>query len=131
MAEVRAWMVKAAHDLDAATRLLDGDEPLSDVAVYHCQQAAEKALKGYLTFQGSPFSKTHSLSTLVEQAAEIDADFAELLDHAEELSPFAWRFRYPGDPLDPDETESQSAISCARSVLGFVKAKLPAECCNG
>jgi HEPN domain-containing protein len=42
---VRGWLGKASHDL-AAARLL-GTSPLAlrDVAVYYCQQAAEKALK--------------------------------------------------------------------------------------
>lgn len=52
--EVQAWMTKAAHDLRAAAHLLQVEEPLRDIVVYHCQQAMEKALKGYLTFEKSP-----------------------------------------------------------------------------
>jgi len=41
-------MQKAEHDLLAAAHVLELDEPLTDIAVYHCQQAAEKALKAFL-----------------------------------------------------------------------------------
>lgn len=41
--EVRQWLIKADHDLRSAERLMEGDDPLLDTDVYHCQQAAEKA----------------------------------------------------------------------------------------
>jgi HEPN domain-containing protein len=30
---------------------MEGEEPYLDTAVYHCQQAAEKAIKAYLTYR--------------------------------------------------------------------------------
>ena len=47
-------MEKARRDLASAIRLLDGEPPYLDTAVYHCQQAAEKALKGFLARRGRP-----------------------------------------------------------------------------
>jgi HEPN domain-containing protein len=41
---VRSWLVKAARDLASASRLAAGPEPYLDTAIYHCQQAAEKAV---------------------------------------------------------------------------------------
>lgn len=56
--EVRQWLLKADHDLRSARCLMSGDgEPLLDTAVYHCQQAAEKALKAYLTAHNVVFPK--------------------------------------------------------------------------
>ena len=40
-AMVKGWLIKAKHDLESAYRLSDGDDPLLDTAIYHCQQAAE------------------------------------------------------------------------------------------
>ena len=40
----RAWMERAAIDLRAARALLDAG--LASSALFHCQQAAEKSLKG-------------------------------------------------------------------------------------
>lgn len=125
--EIRAWLTKASHDLQAAEYLTGAAEPLFDVVVYHCQQAMEKSLKGYLTCKGSPFAKTHALVPLVEQAADLDNEFEFLLDHAEYLSPFAWRFRYPGDVLDPDEEETQRALELAGQALEFIFWRIPEE----
>jgi hypothetical protein len=38
-------LIKAQHDLQAARALANQTSPLLDVAIYHCQQAAEKAIK--------------------------------------------------------------------------------------
>jgi len=125
--EVGAWLTKSAHDLQAAVHLSQTEQPLLDIVVYHCQQAMEKALKGYLTFKNSPFAKTHALVPLVEQAADLDTGFEDLLDHAENLSPFAWRFRYPGELLDPDEDEARHALALAREALDFVLERVPED----
>lgn len=43
--EIRQWLFKARNDLRSAVRLFTDDPPILDTAAYHCQQAAEKALK--------------------------------------------------------------------------------------
>ena len=40
---VKNWIVKAQHDLLAAQKLSSDSEIYSDIAIYHCQQSAEKA----------------------------------------------------------------------------------------
>lgn len=44
----RNWLIKAQHDLAAARKLCADPDPYLDVAIYHCQQAAEKTVKGFL-----------------------------------------------------------------------------------
>jgi HEPN domain-containing protein len=122
--EVRAWLHKARHDLLAAARLLEGEAPLADVAVYHCQQAGEKALKAYLTANDHLFGKTHSLVELTLAAAETDPSFLALRQQAESLTPFVSRFRYPGVSIDPDLDEAHSALRMAAEVLEFVTARI-------
>lgn len=56
---VQAWLIKAQRDLASAQRLSVGDDPLLDTAAYHCQQAAEKAIKGFLVFSDVRVRKTH------------------------------------------------------------------------
>lgn len=123
--EARSWMSKATRDLQAAQYLAQAEDPLLDIVVYHCQQAMEKALKSYLTFKRSPFPKTHALVLLVEQAADLDADFKSLLDLAEDLSPFATRFRYPGEALEPEDDEAQDALVKAAEAVDFVMDRIP------
>ena len=124
--EVRQWLHKADHDLRSSARLMSGDEePLLDTAVYHCQQAAEKALKAYLTAHGIPFPKIHLLSPLLGFCEDIDSSFSELSDAAELLTPLATEFRYPGDILEPSASDADEALKLAEKVVRFVMSRLP------
>lgn len=38
---VQSWLIKAQHDLAAARKLAADPNPYLDMAIYHCQQAAE------------------------------------------------------------------------------------------
>ena len=64
VAEARPWFTKAAHDLQAAELLLTADPPLLGEVAFHCQQAAEKAMKGYLSWHDIAFGKTHDLAVI-------------------------------------------------------------------
>src|SRR5882672_9266014 len=93
--DAKAWMVKAWRDLESARRVAAGQPPFFDVAVYHCQQAAEKAVKAFLVHKGKPYERTHDIEVLVDLAGEIEPAFSELADPADALTPYASRFRYP------------------------------------
>ena len=127
VAEARSWFVKAASDLRAAEALRKADPPLLDEVVFPCQQAAEKALKGFLTWNSSPFRKTHNLEEIGEQCLKLDATLKELIDQAVPLTEYAWKFRYPGQPHGPSPEEAEQALATARQVWEEVVARLPAE----
>lgn len=65
VAETRAWFWKAAEDLRAGTFEFEAVPPLTADIVFHAQQATEKAIKGFLTWHGRPFRKTHNLVEIV------------------------------------------------------------------
>ena len=50
-------------------------------SVFHSQQAAEKAIKGFLTFHQIAFRKTHNLTDLGSQCASGDPspDFSQMV----------------------------------------------------
>jgi HEPN domain-containing protein len=98
-----------------------------DGAVFHCQQAAEMVLKGYLTWHDQPFRKTHNLEDLVRQCERIDAAFVDLVDAAKALTPYAGEFRYPGDEDVPSIESTNDALAFARQVVQFVTLRLPPE----
>ncbi len=62
--DTRAWLARAEADLRAAANEVSADEPVLGDAVFHCQQAAEKAMKAFLTWHDVPFRKTHDLGIL-------------------------------------------------------------------
>ena len=118
------WIAKAQRDLEAARRMIDCAEPLLDTGAYHCQQAAEKALKGWLTFRSVSVTKTYDLVHLVRECARTEADFQDLLEMSDFLSPFAVDFRYPGDLFEPPLEEAQMALQAAGKIVHVVAAKI-------
>lgn len=68
--ETHAWLARARSDLQAAKLLINGNAYAE--ALFHCQQAAEKALKAFLTFHQKPFRKTHVLGELSTVCQAID-----------------------------------------------------------
>jgi HEPN domain-containing protein len=55
-----------------AHRAVAGTPPFYDVAVYHCQQSGEKAVKAFLVLRGISFEKTHDVEVLIELARGIE-----------------------------------------------------------
>jgi HEPN domain-containing protein len=127
VAETKSWFVKAASDLRAATHELTAVPPLTDDIVFHAQQAAEKAMKGYLSWHDQPFRRTHDLAEVGCLCTAIDATLEPLLRRAESLTVYAWAFRYPGDAEAPSVEESQAALAVAREVVDSFLARLPAD----
>ena len=125
--ETRAWFQKASNDLRAAEALHATSPPLFGEAAFHCQQAAEKALKGLLTWNGRVFRKTHNLEEVGEECVSVDSSLREIVDRAVPLSEYAWRFRYPGTPYEPPAAEARDAIATARAIVEAVLSRLPPE----
>jgi HEPN domain-containing protein len=126
-AAVHAWLLKAQRDLAVAHKLSGDDDPYLDSAIYHCQQAAEKAIKAYLVFQDQRFEKTHDLELLTGLAQPYEAGFSSLLKPAVLLTPYASEFRYPGDFIDPSREEFEEAMEATKKVWKFVLSLVPFE----
>ncbi len=127
VAEARGWIVRAARDLRAAEHEFQAVPPLLDDIVFHCQQAAEKALKGFLTWHDVPFRKTHSLEEIGEQCLTVDPTLRAIIDRAVPLTEYAWKFRYPGEMEEPSRPEAEDALATAREVYSAVVSRLPTE----
>jgi HEPN domain-containing protein len=126
---VREWLVRADPDLRSARVLASLADPLLDTAIYHCQQAAEKSVKGWLQSNDDPFPKTHDIEDLVERSASINRDFNQFTAAAAVLTPYASAFRYPGgfDEPMPSREEFDEALKHAHALYDFVLAILPPE----
>ncbi|MBK5964022.1 hypothetical protein CCR95_07955 [Thiocystis minor] len=123
-----AWLEKARHDLETARRVVEGTaEPITDTAVYHCQQAAEKALKAVLVEAGQPVFKTHDLMMLLTKCAAGDQRFTRWIDLAATLTPYATHFRYPCSDPDPGLEEALEAIALATDLYEFVRTRFDAH----
>lgn len=120
----QSWLRKAGSDLASAHRLAEGGNPLLDTAAYHCQQAAEKALKSWLSAEEIPFPKTHLLDDLLDLCVQRLAEFEALRDRCETLTPLATEYRYPGDVFEPSSEEVGLALKMAEEIVGFVSNRL-------
>ncbi|HMZ53523.1 MAG: HEPN domain-containing protein [Nitrospira sp.] len=123
--EARAWFQKATNDLRGADIDLAAAPPLVEDALFHCQQAAEKAMKGYLTAHERVFRKTHDLDELARACEAIDPTLKAVLLEARDLTVFAWEFRYPGDSQVPSESEAVQTLALARQVVSVLLDRLP------
>lgn len=94
-AEVGAWLARAGADLRAGEHGLIAESPFVSDAVFHAQQAAEKAMKAFLAWHDVPFRKTHDLTEIGRQCIGIDTSLDDVCRRAEGLTVFAWLFRYP------------------------------------
>jgi HEPN domain-containing protein len=125
LAEARAWLTKAANDLRAGNHDLTSIPPLTDDIVFHAQQAAEKAMKAFLSWHDQPFRKTHDLAEIGRLCTAIDVSLEALLKRAADLTVFAWAFRYPGDAESPTLEEARGVLALAQEVFEAVSARLP------
>jgi HEPN domain-containing protein len=126
MPSYRGWLVKAKSDLRLAEKGIKDDDLTLDAAIFHTQQCAEKALKGFLAYHKQPLMKTHDLVKLLEMSCLIEPGFTDLRMDAAVLSPFATEFRYPTDEeIVLERNIVLNAIGRARNILAFVENHLP------
>ena len=88
------WLDKALLDLQAARILMTWNGDTCNIA-FHCQQAIEKALKGYLLFKTGRHFDGHNLTYLCRQAVQQDEMFTEWLDESAALNNLYIETRYP------------------------------------
>jgi HEPN domain-containing protein len=93
-------------------------------ALFHSQQAAEKALKGFLTWHDITFRQVHELGEIGRQCLQADPTLSDLLQRANSLTKYAVRFRYPGAPYEPALEEGQAAHALAQEVLEAIMFRL-------
>ena len=113
---------KAAEDLRAARILTAAGQDVYSAACFHCQQAAEKALKALLVARETVPPHIHNLITLMDALAEVDLP-GDLRPACGTLSDYAVVPRYPG-PRDPGRSEAEAAVDLAASVVDGVGAVL-------
>ena len=121
MAIFEEWLLKAKRDLDTAKALLE--KAYHDTAIYHTQQCAEKALKGYCVYSLQPLIKTHDLDKILNICISLDSSFQQLDILATSLNGLDVRFRYPDIEFEPEAIEVVNAISWSEQILDFVKTK--------
>lgn len=127
--EAERWLRQAALDLEGAGTSLAGGR--CEWAAFQAQQAAEKALKAFLTAQGRRATLTHSVIDLVRECGAYEADYLRLeAEEARELDRHYIASRYPnsystGIPADYYSQEiAQRCIKYAERILTKCRSTL-------
>ncbi len=116
------WLRLARQDIAfARLGLHSGDDEVLAPAIYHTQQAAEKALKAYLAFRAMGIPKIHDLLKLIKLCSQFDQRFHTLDLHAAGLNVYSTSTRYPDDLWAlPDFEMLKTAIEQAGMIIDFV-----------
>ena len=81
--EVRSWLSKAAEDLEVVRILRKHGPALEPAICFHCQQAAEKAVKALFVFLDRDPPRIHDLGVLASGIRDV---FPQVDAIREELS---------------------------------------------
>lgn len=119
------WLDQAEADLKTAQDCLkDGNYYAS---AFFSQQAAEKALKGFLYSEGYRALITHSVVELLEESSKLQQGLGQFLDQGKELDRHYIGSRYPnfypsGAPYKfYTEEMAKKCLNYAESILNEVK----------
>lgn len=120
------WFQKAENDLLSVHNNLNAERYATDTVCFHCQQAAEKYLKGFLAWHQIPFAKTHDLAALLQQLKDLVGDEAtQLRSSILLLDDYSVSIRYPQEyESEPDEEEVREAVQAAMAVRAWVQSRV-------
>ncbi|MGP0068171.1 MAG: HEPN domain-containing protein [Isosphaeraceae bacterium] len=118
------WLLKVSHDLTTAHVLARRQPRFSHAAAFHCHQAAEKALKGFLVFWGEDPTDSYDVGFLLHGAERIEPCFDTWRDAADRLTPFVAYFEDPPAFELSDAEQVDEALDDAecirRQVLSYL-----------
>jgi len=118
--EYAEWLKYADDDLESAEILNNQYKKSLNIICYHCQQAAEKYLKGFLVSRSTSFEKTHDLMKIIETCQLLEDSFSDLVKDCIKLNPYSIITRYPSE-LELIENDATSAIISAGKIGKLVK----------
>lgn len=120
----REWRRLAEMDLASAEYLLKMYPIPIEIICYHCQQSAEKYLKGYLVLHGVNPPKTHDLNQLQKLCSNISHSFADIADQCSDLTVYGVQTRYPTQLL-LEERDINEALISAKVIRDFIIKLVP------
>jgi len=118
------WFERGDGDLLSARVIVDG-HGYTATACFLSQQAAEKYLKGFLTWHRTEFRRVHDLLELLNLCRRIDARFGGLEEACRLLNPYYIETRYPiGRPVHYTADDAREALAAAEQILQVVREQL-------
>ena len=123
------WLAYAEADLGVADHLFRTYQPKPlQIICFHCQQAAEKAIKAVIVFLGSEggLPRKYDLFLLLNQIKNMVVIDGKFYDYADMLAPYGVAMRYPNE-LPLEERHAEMAISMAMEITEWAKQIIVVE----
>lgn len=93
----------------------------NEIVCFHCQQAIEKYLKGYLIFKTGELQEGHSLVKLCKKAMIHDNTFGDFLKDLAFVNTYYIETRYPAiDPLIVSKEDTEECFNIAEKLIGKI-----------
>ncbi len=113
------WFNYANADIEAARFLQTMRPQPLEIICYHCQQSAEKYLKGFIALNGGEIQKTHDLVSLNKICARYHLEFTKILEHCINLTDYGVQTRYPFQ-IEINGNDMQLALKSAEEIKKYV-----------
>ena len=120
---VKEWFFIGDKDLESAIFLKNMHPVPLEIICFHCQQCAEKYLKGYLAFKEDKIEKIHNLIEIKEMCMNHGVDFKKIQEECKRLTDYGSNIRYPMH-LDITMHDMELAIKDATKIKKFVLKKV-------
>ena len=124
--DVMMWLQFAKTDLGVAEHLDKEYYPKPfEIICYHCQQAAEKAIKATIVALDIPggIPKKHDLAFLLSQIKNYVKVPEKFFDYTESLTPYGIAVRYPGE-LEIEDYHVKEALTYAREIVAWAEKNI-------
>jgi len=105
---------KASEDIWAAERLIIGSP---NMAVWHCTQAVEKTLKGFLQCCNIPFDGSHELEPLLGVVVSVLKLSDECKANILNINIYKSGLRYKNMTNDPSMEDARVVISRTKQIM--------------
>jgi HEPN domain-containing protein len=118
----RLWLQRAKSALQLG-KITKTEEIWYEDLCFQLQQAAEKALKGYLIFLGVDPPRTHSFNIILQELGKY-IQYPVELEEVLNLNDYAVQARYPGEYTPIEEEEYEEAVRIATYVCRWVEESI-------
>jgi len=119
------WRLLAGRDMDVAEYLAANMRPVpTETIAFHCQQAAEKYLKGALVILKEEPPYTHDLDELCSMAEKHRPSFVSISSLCTTITHFSVQPRYDLG-LSLSEEDMRIVLSHTKTIRDFLQKEIP------
>jgi HEPN domain-containing protein len=119
------WRILAERDMAVADHLATTMFPIpTEIIAFHCQQAAEKYLKGALVILGEEPPYIHDLDDLCSLAEKHRPSFVKIASLCTIITHFSVQPRYDRG-LDLSEVDMRIVLAHTKTIWDFMQNEFP------